>query len=510
MPPPAEPLHPGAPDEWPAIELQLGVRLPADYQALIAAYGTGYVADFLNIYNPFSDNPAVRLIDAAASEGDIYREIRTFEHIPYPIHPEPGGLLAWASSFNGDVFFWVTDPPGDPDSWRIAISEVRGPGWFRHPGPLVRFLAEWLSGEAVVPFLPTLDDETSFTPSKPLAELEVEWAASRAVWQADLAKATDGGTKPMPGPGFFGPGFPGWPPTSSDGWLDALANAVGLGQVEAAEHLAGMGPPVLPALLELLDQDHPPMFLSRAILGIGDGAMPGVLAVIEARDGRLSLAAVEVLGGSGDDRALDPLLRGLRNGDSGTRYNAAIGFAKLGRSQGEDALIANLGDPSSGVRRETVTALGVVGGPASVDPVRVLLADPVDHVRAEAARAFGRLAGAAGVADLAALLADRIEKVRVGAIDGLAATGSVAAASALLDRLPALDPRLPVREELGATITALGRLRERRAITALEAVLGADHRDWQPVAGQPTFGALAAAALSAIDGRDEPPLGRRS
>jgi thioredoxin-like negative regulator of GroEL len=109
------------------------------------------------------------------------------------------------------------------------------------------------------------------------------------------------------------------------------------------------------------------------------------------------------------------------------------------------------------------------------------------------------------VGDLTSLLADRKAAVRVGAIDGLAATGSVAAASALLDRLPALDPRLPVREELGATITALGRLRERRAVTGLEAVLAADYRDWQPVAGQPTFGALAAAALTAIDGRDKPP-----
>jgi HEAT repeat protein len=132
-----------------------------------------------------------------------------------------------------------------------------------------------------------------------------------------------------------------------------------------------------------------------------------------------------------------------------------------------------------------------------------LLADPADHVRAEAARVYGRLAGEAGVNALMPLLADGDAKVRVGAIDGLAATGSAAAASALLDRLPALDPRLPVREELGVTITALGRLREHRAIGALEAILVSGHRDWQPVAGQPTFGELAAAALAAIESGDE-------
>jgi HEAT repeat protein len=187
------------------------------------------------------------------------------------------------------------------------------------------------------------------------------------------------------------------------------------------------------------------------------------------------------------------------------RYNAAIGLAKLGRREAEGALIGTLGDPMSGVRREVLTALGVVGGSAAADPVRPLLADPAGHVRAEAGRVYGRVAGAPGVEPLVALLADADAKVRVGAIDGLAATGSAAAASALLDRLPSLDPRLPVREELGATITALGRLRERRAIASLEAVLAADYRDWQPVAGQPTFAALAASALAAIDGQDEPP-----
>lgn len=506
MPPPAEPLDPGEPDGWPSIELQLGLRLPSDYKAFIAAYGSGKIAIFLNVYNPFSDNHHIRLVEAAALDATAYREIRTWEHIPYPIHPEPGGLLAWGTTDDGDFLSWVTDPASDPDAWPIAVSEVRGPGWYRHPGPLVRFLHDWLSGAAAIPFLDAPDDPSTFERSLTWPELEAITAANRAAWQADFARSTEGGTKPLPGPGFLGPGFPGWPPTTTDGWLDALVNAVGMGQIVAADHLAGLGPSVLPSLLQLLDQDHPPMCLSRAILGIGPTAIPAVLTLIDGRGGRLSRSAVEILGESGDDRALEPLLRGIRSDDSDTRYNAAIGLAKLGRREAEGALVGTLGDPSSGVRREVLTALGVVGGSAAADAVRPLLADPANHVRAEAARVYGRVAGASGVEPLGELLADADAKVRVGAIDGLAATGSVAAASALLDRLPALDPRLPVREELGATIRALGRLRERRAIAALEAVLAADYRDWQPVVGQPTFGSLAASALAAIDGRDEPPV----
>ena len=507
MPPPADPLDAGEPHRWSAIELQMGLRLPSDYKAFIAAYGSGRIAIFLNVYNPFSDNHHVRLLEASALDAKTYREIRTYEYIPYPIHPEPGGLLAWGSTDNGDVLFWVTEPASDPGAWPIAVSEVRGPGWYRHPGPLVRFLHDWLSGAANIPFLDAPDDPTTFERALTWPEMEARAAETRAAWQADLAGIMGDATGPMPlpGSGFVGPGFEGWPPRTTEGWLGALVNAVGLGQMEAADHLATLGPDVLPSLVKLLDDDHPPMFLPRAILGMGEAAIPAVLAVIEGRGGRLSLAAVEVLGGSRDDRALEPLLGGLRSEDSDTRYNAAIGLRLLGRPEATSALARTLGDRSSGVRREVLSALGVVGGIESADAVRPLLADPADHVRAEAARVYGRLAGEPGVDDLTSLLADGEATVRVGAIDGLAATGSVAAASALLDRLSALDPRLPVREELGATISALGRLRERRAITALEAVLAADYRDWQPVAGQPSFGALAAAALSAIDGRDEPP-----
>ena len=76
MPPPDEPLDPGEPDAWPAIERQLGLRLPSDYKALISTYGSGAIADFINVFNPFSENPHVRLVDAAESVAATYREIR--------------------------------------------------------------------------------------------------------------------------------------------------------------------------------------------------------------------------------------------------------------------------------------------------------------------------------------------------------------------------------------------------------------------------------------------------
>jgi hypothetical protein len=183
MSPPDEPLDPGEPDAWPAIELQLGLRLPSDYKAFIATYGSGAIADFINVFNPFSENPHVRLVDAAESVAATYREIRAFEHIPFPIHPEPGGLLPWGSSDNGDVLFWVADPPDAPDEWSIAVSEVRGPGWYRHPGPLVRFHREWLTGVAPIPFM-LEPPGTAFRRAIPWPELQAKIAADQAKWRS--------------------------------------------------------------------------------------------------------------------------------------------------------------------------------------------------------------------------------------------------------------------------------------------------------------------------------------
>ena len=85
----------------------------------------------------------MRLVPAIAMYLETVREIRAFapEEVPYPIHPEAGGLLPWGTTGNGNVGYWVTSPSDDPAQWSIAVSEARGPGWFTHPGPLTNGLA---------------------------------------------------------------------------------------------------------------------------------------------------------------------------------------------------------------------------------------------------------------------------------------------------------------------------------------------------------------------------------
>jgi hypothetical protein len=88
--------------------------------------------------------------------GEVLRELRSggTEQLPHPVFPEAGGLLPWGVTSDGDWGYWITDPPEDPDRWAVAINIGRGPDWYRHPGPLLRFLAEVLNKEIRVPFFP--------------------------------------------------------------------------------------------------------------------------------------------------------------------------------------------------------------------------------------------------------------------------------------------------------------------------------------------------------------------
>jgi hypothetical protein len=164
LPPPASPIESGSPDSWAAAEAALQTRLPADYKQFTQAYGTGSIDEFVTVLNASSTTARFRLDEYGETMLAVTRELRAvgIVEIPFPIYPEPGGLLPWGVTANGDWGYWITAPTGEPDAWEVAVSIDRGPEWFRHPGPLTRFLVDILDGSATVPFFP--DDFPSSPP----------------------------------------------------------------------------------------------------------------------------------------------------------------------------------------------------------------------------------------------------------------------------------------------------------------------------------------------------------
>lgn len=148
LPKPKEAVEVGRPEEWAAVEGVLGVALPSDYKAYIDIFGTGLICNFIYVLNPFSSKESLNLIGRGKAILAGRQSIRVEfgqEAWPYPLYPEPGGLLPWGGTLNGDVLFWETE--GDPAAWGIIINEVRSRHFESFQGPMTTFLHRIITRE---------------------------------------------------------------------------------------------------------------------------------------------------------------------------------------------------------------------------------------------------------------------------------------------------------------------------------------------------------------------------
>lgn len=168
MPPPDHPIDPGDPSLWPAVEAQLGTPLPEDYKLYINTYGVGSIADFIWIIDPFTDNRSINLdnIQAVLKGERILREKQPRAGSPYPIYPEPGGILPWGHTENGDQLFWKTGR--DPSAWPIVVNETRSPYYHGYFCSLTLFLSKILTGDLRVETFPlgNFRPDAPFRPAK--------------------------------------------------------------------------------------------------------------------------------------------------------------------------------------------------------------------------------------------------------------------------------------------------------------------------------------------------------
>ena len=146
-PPPAAPLEPGEPDQWPRVEAELGTGLPDDFKRFTELYGSGKFDDFLYLLNPFAADPAGSLLGARDTMLVAYAQTRAKfpERLPLPPWPEPGGLLPLGRSDNGNELYWLTER--EPSSWPVVAFAGRSTRHEIHRHPVTGFLARLLSGE---------------------------------------------------------------------------------------------------------------------------------------------------------------------------------------------------------------------------------------------------------------------------------------------------------------------------------------------------------------------------
>jgi len=153
VPPPRDPVAPGAPGDWPRVESELGAQLPQDFKDYIGLYGAGQWGDFFGIMDPFYEwkRPHAQENWREWSQqriGPLESMRREFpdEIAPFQVHPALDGLLAFGYDDNGGTLCWQTS--GAPDSWPIVcLDEGLSKEYDVFDMSLTAFLAALLSGE---------------------------------------------------------------------------------------------------------------------------------------------------------------------------------------------------------------------------------------------------------------------------------------------------------------------------------------------------------------------------
>ena len=150
----AGPARPVAPPDWVSVQGRVGSVLPGDYRSLVEHAGPLRLGNFLTVFAPGATNPNVDLLEQMGRRLGALHDIKqAFTDVcPYPLWFEPGGLLPWGSSDNGDGLYWLTR--AHPDQWTVVVGEARGLRYEEHSLSVCDFLAGFASGAVRSTILP--------------------------------------------------------------------------------------------------------------------------------------------------------------------------------------------------------------------------------------------------------------------------------------------------------------------------------------------------------------------
>jgi hypothetical protein len=132
--------------DWPVLEAELGIALPADYKLLCELYPPFIIGGFLSVGSP-KPGEETGWVDGTREALETVAEWCEEAGLAVPLHPfpTPGGLLPWAASPQGDFFLWGTQPT-DPQEWTVTVAS-RSSVWWHYTGGAVQFIAEYAGGE---------------------------------------------------------------------------------------------------------------------------------------------------------------------------------------------------------------------------------------------------------------------------------------------------------------------------------------------------------------------------
>lgn len=169
-----------------------------------------------------------------------------------------------------------------------------------------------------------------------------------------------------------------------------------------------MGPPAIPILLNLL-QDQKPLFRICAADELGrlgeKRAQPALLDMLRDENHGVRLQSTRALGNIGDKTAVPHLVQTLRDEAEGVRAEAAAALGQIGHNAVTE-LVAALEDDSANVRAAAAVALGQLRARPAVSKLLEHLQQERSEVRVAAALALGRIGDSAALPPLVEMFQD--------------------------------------------------------------------------------------------------------
>lgn len=224
-------------------------------------------------------------------------------------------------------------------------------------------------------------------------------------------------------------------------------------------------------------------YYKSAFIAIGPPAVPVLCEALSRGDGRLREETAEILGAITDRRAVEPLVKRLKDPRRAVRVASAYALRSLQDKSAVVPLCAALADFAVDVRHAACVALGTLKAEAAIPHlVKSMSAPSMTAAAASALKEIGRPA-------LAPLLSclNRVKKaVRLVVIETLGDLKEKDACRPLVRVLKEADADIQA-----AAAAALGALQDKRAVPALVDLLN----------GEPKVAMAAVDALGSIGGR---------
>lgn len=131
------------------------MEFPTDYVEFINAYGSGRIASFVVIFNPFSEDENINFFEQFRLVLEDFRFlVDSDDYYKFVLYPQGEGLIPLGVTDNGDYLFWVFNSEIDSGSWSTAIVSSRSPDVEYFNCGLGSLLEQILSGRIKAKSLP--------------------------------------------------------------------------------------------------------------------------------------------------------------------------------------------------------------------------------------------------------------------------------------------------------------------------------------------------------------------